>query len=175
MTAHVPGEVSNPSSWTNPWREELNALFLPLSLARRPALRRSSRPDYLFATDLPSFASAPCRDLFRESALRLGWDILECGGWFHLRKADSSAPPGWFPAEPRGEAACLRALLQRHPDRQAPASELLLPLLKAREQGEETWEKACRTLHRELARRLREGIPFPRFPGLTVPDTPADG
>ena len=149
------------SLWTNPWREELNALFLPLSLVRRPALRRSPGPDWLFATDLPSFASPGACEAFRRGAASLGWECGECAGWLHLRKP-SSPPPGWFPREAEGEALCLRELLRRHPGTGDPTSAIIL-LMKAREEGAESWEKACRALHRDFARRLREKKELPRI------------
>ncbi len=151
------------SSWKNPWREELNGLFLPLSLFRRPALRRSPRPDYLFSTDLPSFASPADCALFLERASALGWESVRLRGWLHLWKTSAPPPAGWFPPNPVGEAACLRALLRRHPGR-ADARDALILLLKAREEGPEAWESACRRLHQDFARRLREGASLPRLP-----------
>ena len=162
-------EVRKIRTWKNPWRKELHALFLPLSLPRTPALRRSLKPDWLFSTDLPSFASPDACKAFLRSAESLGWEAGEGAGpgpdasvrgWLELRRSVSSFPPGFFPVEAGGEYACLCALLARHPGSTDASSETIL-LLKAREEGAAAWENACRELHRELARRLRLHEPLP--------------
>ena len=96
---------------------------------------------------------------------------MEEDGWIHLRK-DSSAllPPGWFPEDASGEAACLVFLLRRHPGEADPLAETLL-LMKAREAGPASWEKACRALHRDFAARLRTHSPLPRLFGEACDET----
>lgn len=146
--------------WRNPWREELQALFLPLSLRRKPALRRSLRPDWLFAVDLPDCAEPEAVEDFLCRAEAGGWKAKEDGHWIQLKPAVFSFPEGMLPSPPEGEAACLDELLCRHPGSADPEAEMLF-LIKAREEGEADWESACRELHREFALRLRKGIPLP--------------
>ena len=149
--------------WINPWRKELQNLLDCPSLSRKPALRRSLREDYLFASDLPACASPANCAGFCIRAESAGWEALNVDGWIQLRRADGCLPEGWFPDTPEGEAACIRELICRHPGT-ADASRELILLLKAREEGPRAWELACRRIHQDLARRLREGEPLPRIP-----------
>lgn len=141
--------------WHNPWREELLTLLGRIFSARKPALRRSLRAEFLFATDLPRCAAeAACRRWIQE-ATAAGWDCRQFGDWIEIRRADGLPPEGWFPDSPTGEASCVAVLLRQHPE-EALSREELHTLLKAREAGPGPWEEACRTLHRSLAARLRE-------------------
>ena len=161
--------------WKNPLREELRCLFSSLSLRRAPALRRSSRADWLFASDLPACAAPEDCSAFLCLAGASGWECLEEQGWLFLRKAGLLLPADWFAARGRGEAACLGSLYARHPGR-ADADEAVFRLMKAREEGLPAWEKACRSLHLECARRLRQGLPLPRlFPEDSLPVREEDG
>lgn len=134
-----------------------------LPVSRKPALRRSPRPDSLFAADLPLCASVSACNTFILEAKSLGWESLEADGWIHLRKTCAPLPPGLFPAGAEGEASCLETLFCRHPGSEDAGPEIIL-LMKARESGPRDWEAACRSFHRELARRLRTGEPFPDIP-----------
>jgi len=145
-----------------PWRADIERLLLSVPSSRKPALRRSLREDWLFSTDLPRCASAEDCLRFQQSAQAAGWDAESSGEWIHLRKIPFYLPGGWFSPAVSAEAACLRVLLLRHPGTADPAVELLM-LMKAREEGNISWEKACRSLHREWARRLREGKPLPEI------------
>ena len=139
--------------WINPWRLELQRLF-PASVRRRPALRRSLNPEDLFSVDLPACASPADCLVFLDRVREAGWQACQADGWIQLRPPEGRAPEGWFPEEPRGEAACLLALLSRHPGT-ASSSREMTALLKAREQGATEWERACRILHENFAARLR--------------------
>jgi len=142
--------------WRNPWRKELLTLLGRISSARKPALRRSLRAEFLFATDLPLCAAEDaCRRWMREAA-STGWDCRQFGDWIEIRREDGLPPEGWFPDFPTGEASCVAVLLRRHPEETLAPAEILA-LLKAREAGPGPWEEACRTLHRSLAARLRQG------------------
>lgn len=147
--------------WVNPWRPELQELF-PASAQRRPALRRSLDPDWLFAADLPACADSGECGLFLRRAGEAGWEALPGGAWIQLRRPEGTVPEGWFPACPQGEAACLRSLLLRHPG-SAPSLRETNALLKAREQGPAAWERECRILHEDFASRLRLHLPLPRI------------
>lgn len=157
----MPGKNDFP--WINPWREELRALLSPLPVRRKPALRRSLRADYLFAVDLPACAEPTVCQSFLHAAAEAGWQAEPAAGWINLRKNLLSAPPGWFPEHPEGEAACLRELVRRHGEQNIPL-EFFLRLLKAREEGPAAWEDACRAAHQDFARRLRTGERIPLYP-----------
>ena len=96
--------------------------------------------------------------------------MLERDGWINLRRFADRLPAAWFPEGDRGEASCLRVLLLRHPGSADP-TEAITRLLKAREEGPLVWEQACFSLHGDIARRLREGLPLPRI-NLTEEDFP---
>ncbi len=161
--------------WKNPLREELLCLFSSLSLRRAPALRRSSRADWLFASDLPACAAPEDCSAFLCLAGASGWECLEDRGWLYLRKAGLLLPAAWFAVRGEGEAACLGSLYARHPGR-TDADETVFRLMKAREEGFPAWEKACRSLHLECAGRLRQGLPLPRiFSGDPLPAREEDG
>ena len=151
-----------------PWREELNRLLSGVPARRKPALRRSPKPEWLFATDLPACAEPGAAEAFLSLAGEAGWEAYSSGGWIHLWRACPGLPEHWFEEEPDGEAACLRALLARHPGSADARAEINL-LLKSREEGPAAWERACRELHRAWAADLRErrALPDVRFdPGF---------
>ena len=142
-------------AWINPWREELRSLLSLFPMLRSPALRRSLKEDWLYASDLPLCAEEAVLLQFREAASACGWETKVSENWLQLRKADPALPREWFPDSPRGESACLAELLRRHPELALDRRESI-QLLKAREAGEEAWDRCCRQLHRELARKLRK-------------------
>ena len=140
-------------AWINPWREELRSLLSLFPVRRSPALRRSLKDDWLYAADLPLCAEEAALDRFREAAAACGWETAEAEGWIQLRKVNPVPPGEWFPNPPREEAACLAELLRRHPELSLDRRETI-QLLKARETGEDAWDRCCRQVHREFARSL---------------------
>lgn len=137
-------------------RQELNRLLSAMEASRKPALRRSLSPDYLYATDLPLCASSEICEVFRRQAAAAGWESCPAGSWLNLRKAGALFPSGWWESLPReGEAACVSGLLLRHPSLRLSRSQAHL-LLKAREESPASLEKACRSVHQDFARQLRE-------------------
>lgn len=148
--------------WVNPWRQELREIMEKIPCSRPPALRRSRKEAYLFASDLPACVSAEACLLFLSQAKNAGWEAEQESGWLNLRKAGICRPAGWFPEGLGGEAACLRALACRHTGK-GEASREAIRLMKAREEGPQAWESACRTLHQEWARRLRTGEALPNL------------
>ena len=157
------------AAWRSPLRQELLDLFSALSLRRAPALRRSSRADWLFATDLPSCAAPEDCSAFLCLSEEKGWQAQTESGWMELRKPGILLPAEWFAEPADGEAACLGSLCARHPEREE-APEAVFRLIKAREEGPAAWEEACRALHGECARRLRLHLPLPRlFPEASLP------
>ena len=157
------------AAWRSPLRQELLDLFFALPLRRAPALRRSSRADWLFATDLPSCAAPEDCSAFLCLSEEKGWQAQTESGWMELRKPGILLPAEWFAEPADGEAACLGSLCARHPEREE-APEAVFRLIKAREEGPAAWEEACRALHGECARRLRLHLPLPRlFPEASPP------
>ena len=148
------------AEWINPWRTELQDLLLRVPVCRRPALRRSLRQDYLFSMDLPSFAEPESCDAFRRLAEMNGWECLQENGWLNLRKISRLLPEGLFSDQPEAEEASLLSLLRRHPCTTDPG-QAAIQLVKAREEGSPAWERTCRALHQDLARRLRRKEPCP--------------
>lgn len=146
----------------NALRTELNNLLAETTCPRLPALRRSLREDWLYATDLPALCGAETLRTVRLRLEEAGWESGTDSGWLQLRK-EVRLPPeelrdGFFGPE----AACCRSLLERHPARgdEFPRKAVFL-LLKAAEEGPSSYEKACGRLHREWAERLRKNVPLP--------------
>ena len=146
--------------WKNPLREEIHSLFAGLELKRRPALRRSLLPDYLFATDLPRFAAQAQVAAFSARAESLGWELLLRSEWLNMRKCGLVLPENLLPSFPGSESDCLRILLRRHPG-SADSDRAVFLLMKAREEGGPAMEAACRKLHREFAAALRRKEDLP--------------
>ena len=143
------------------WRDELTEMMISSGCVRMPAIRRSNRDHYLFATDYPSKADQKAMYVFIDRAVDAGWHIETVRGWIHLdRKAVFEAAE--TVPEPGPEAFCCLSLLERHPDnrKQSDGSAERL-LLKAMEEGRETYERTCEILHAEWAVLLRKmnGLP----------------
>ena len=146
----------------NALRKELTALLNKRPLHRTPAIRRSGQDEWLYATDIPALLSAEETASLREELDAAGWENTQDRGWILLRKEAAEPPEGWYEGTFGPEAACCASLLDRHPgspESNARAAERLL--IKAGEEGPGAYEKACRTLHRQWAERLRRGEPLP--------------
>ena len=156
---------NNSEPWESPWRKEVQRLLSEVSSSRRPALRRSRRADYLFATDLPCCAGEEDCQRFQRLAAEAGWETQPESGWIQLRKPAAPLPPGFLPGDPGEEWGCVLSLMRRHPG-QEDAAGVRIALMKAREDGSAAWQRACRAFHRDLARRLRQGESFPSLPEL---------
>ena len=140
----------------HPWRKELAALLAAAPVSRPPALRRSLHPEFLFATDLPACAGPESCEIFLRCAADAGWESFQESGWMNLRKKDVLFPPDWWDSLPQEEeAVCLRVLTAVHPSLRFSRLQSCM-LQKAREEGPDSLEKACRTVHRDFARQLRE-------------------
>ena len=61
---------------------------------RPPALRRSRREDWLYATDLPRTAERDQTEAFRKQAEKAGWRTEEKNGWIEMDL------PGALPQDP---------------------------------------------------------------------------
>ncbi len=147
---------NSPNHPVSPWRRELRLMLDTAGAARAPVLRRSRLPEFLYATDLPACASAGACAAFLLAAAEAGWESTSVGGWICLRKAGCLFPEPWpFFLPGDGEGACLRELSRRHPGL-LPSRAQAIALLKAMEEGPAELEKACRSIHEDFARRLRE-------------------
>ena len=152
---------------TNALREELNCLIVPEDGRRRPAIRRSLREEWLYATDLPSYASGEQVEAVRRELEGAGWESLAEEGWLQLRKPVDVPPEGWFDGPFGPEAECCRSLLDRHPEcRQEKDQRIGYKLIRAGEEGPEAYETACRKLHHDWAERLRKKQKLPNISPL---------
>lgn len=150
----------------NELRLEIRELLAGTECVRPAALRRSRQEDYLFTTDLPAAASAEAAEEFRRKAEEAGWRTKVTDGWIELDRIPEKLSAGFVPDSPGPEARCCASLLRRHRDKRKNGDREKRLLLKAAEEGPDTYEKACGSLHREWAAALRKGE--------TLPDLPAE-
>lgn len=148
----------------NALRSELNTLIFCDGDGRKPAVRRSLREAWLYATDLPSIVN---EGILEEICCRLaagGWEIKTESGWMQLRKTVTEPPGNWFDGPFGPEAECCRSLLERHTEREAePDNRIEYSLIRAGEEGAEAYENVCRRLHCEWAERLRKKQKLPNI------------
>ena len=146
----------------NGLRKELSALLALSGAQRKPALRRSLREDWLYATDLPGLCSGDIPEELRERLDAAGWENFLDGDWLQLRKPAADPPEDWYEGAFGPEAACCLSLLKRHAGSAGGNPETAQrALIKAGEEGGEAYEAACAGLHRKWAERLRRGEPLP--------------
>ena len=146
----------------NALRKELAALLDDSGARRKPALRRSLREDWLYATDYPVLCSGGMPDTLRDRLEAAGWEMVLDGEWLQLRKPAAEPPENWYEGSFGPEAACCLSLLERHAGTACGAPEAVQrALIKAGEEGGKAYETACAELHREWAERLRHGEPLP--------------
>lgn len=141
-------------------RQQLQQLLLQTPVSRRPSLRRSDRPDALFATDLPLLAEEDDLTAAIAVAVQAGWRISFLpNGWMTLDH-DVPAPPLSIPPMSQGETGCCLSLLLRHPDGTAE-KEYIRAIVKAADIGPVEVEKLCRIWHGDFAARLRQHQALP--------------
>ena len=146
----------------NALRKDLTEILTLLPEGRKPALRRSLREEWLYATDVPVISGGDVPAALRKALTGAGWEYLQEGDWLQLRKPAPEPPEGWYAGLSGPEAACCLSLLDRHPVRSCePAEPLQRKLIKAGEEGGKALEEACAALHREWAERLRQKRPLP--------------
>ena len=147
---------------SNALRKELTALITVRSMMRQPAIRRSSREEWLYATDVILLLSREERDLLQRELTADGWEYTEEHGWMLLRKTAEEPPENWYNGSFGSEAGSCASLLDRHKDKTGQHAETVQRILiKAGEEGDRAYESACRALHREWAERLRRGEQLP--------------
>lgn len=145
----------------NAMRLELTALLAAPSY-RTPAIRRSMKAEWLYATDYPVLCCG-VPEKTAEALTGAGWEYIQDGNWLLLRKPSPEPPENWYAEKTFGpEARCCLSLLERHSARTEEAAETAQRILiKAGEEGGKAYEEACKTLHREWAARLRQGKQLP--------------
>ena len=147
----------------NALRLELAEILAGIGGVRKPALRRSRREDRMYATDLAGMPEGPERNALAARLREAGWDAADEGGWLELRKSAAEPPEGWYGGLFGPEAACCRATLERHPEREKEDDTVECRLVKAGEEGQEAYEQACREIHGIFAERLRRKEKLPRI------------
>lgn len=143
----------------NKLRQELQELLAGTPCTRPPALRRSLRGDFLYASDLPQAAGRDAVECFLRKAREAGWHAAETEGWIQLDRYPADPPE--LPGRAGPEARCCAALLRRHTGPRRDSERERRMLLKAAEEGAGAWETACGRLHREWAADLRTHRPLP--------------
>lgn len=145
-----------------PLRMELAKIISETETCRPPAIRRSSRTEWLYATDLPQIADSRETADFIRRAETAGWYVKQESGWIYLDRNSYKKAPENIPTVSGPERACLKSLIQRHEKDRVPSDgEAERMLIKAGEKGPDAYESTCRYLHRKWAERLRNhcGIP----------------
>ncbi len=147
----------------NAWRLEIKEWLEEAGAPRPPALRRSLREDFLYATDLPKLLPREELERFEQRAEAAGWTWREEGDWLELTRGGEAPPAGWYGGPFGGEAACCLSLLERQGGGKGTDDRAVLKLIKAGEEGPEACEKVWREIHLNWAERLREGKELPQM------------
>ncbi len=146
----------------NALREELAAVLTPPAGGRPPAIRRSPREEWLYMTDLPVLYGGTVPNTLLTALTGLGWEYRQEDDRLQLRKPAPEPPEHWYAGPFGPEAGCCLSLLDRHPQRDVEDSGAAQrTLIKAGEEGEKAYEETCAALHKDWARRLREGKSLP--------------
>ncbi|MCR5565727.1 MAG: hypothetical protein K6F61_02660 [Clostridiales bacterium] len=146
----------------NALRKELAAMLKSPAGNRTPVIRRSLREEWIYATDLPALYGGGVPETVRQELDSAGWEYAPDGEWLQMRKAAEEPPEDWYRGIFGTEAACCLSLLQRHAvSEKTPSDAAQRMLIKAGEEGSETYEKACAAIHRKWAEYLRQGSGIP--------------
>ena len=146
----------------NQLRTQIRAMLNRCADGRAPALRRSRRPEFLYAADLPLSSSPEAVDRFLSLAREEGWKTETADGWVYLDRPVIRPPENGFSGPYGPEAACCLSLIRRHgkkaedPEHSAEGS-----LVKAGEEGSREYERVCGILHAQWAEALRNGEMIP--------------
>ena len=148
----------------NKLRKEMQEMLATAETDRPPALRRSLREEYLYATDLPQAAAEEAVSAFRRRAEEAGWHTEAENGWILLDPPCAALQETVFRGACGCEAKACISLLRRHPEGRRPGQREIRMLAKAAEESTDAFEKTCAALHREWAAALRQGEPLPEIP-----------
>ena len=146
----------------NALRKELSQLLTGCRPFRSPALRRSVRDEWLYATDIIGLLSGEEAGRLRRELAEAGWEYQQESAWLLLRKRMPEPPGTWFEGSFGPEAGCCLSLLERHTAdcREDPAM-VHIALIKAGEEGEKAYEALCGRIHMDWAQRLRQKQQLP--------------
>ena len=148
----------------NALRKELTELLTGAAESRKPAVRRSRKAEWLYATDLPSLYAGIIPDTLKAALTGAGWVYAQEGDWLELRKTADEPPEDWYGGPFGPEAACCRSLLERQGSSCiGPSDAVQRMLIKAGEEGSSAYEDTCAILHREWAERLRKREALPNI------------
>ncbi len=146
----------------NALRRELATLLDGRKTNRQPALRRSIREEWLYATDIAALLSGSEEAQLQSELSAAGWEFLRENDWILLKKSAAEPPEDWYEGQFGTESSCCLSLLERHAedcgDDPAPVQRALI---KAGEQGTAAYERICRSIHRDWAQRLRQKRQLP--------------
>ncbi len=146
----------------NEMRKELASVLAGSGENGAPVIRRSLSEDWLYATYLPVMKNGSIPEPVIRRLTEAGWEFVQDGSWLQLRKSAPEPPENWYSGAFGPEAGCCLSLMERHPADEGESSETAQRMLiKAGEEGETAYEKACAVLHRKWAERLRKGEALP--------------
>ncbi len=148
----------------NKLRREIRDLIDATPCRRPPALRRSLRDDFLYATDLPQAAEESAVRDFCRRAEEAGWRTEAGNGWIQMDTGRAEPGGAGFRGPYGTEAQACAGILRRHPGNRRDGTREKRLLAKAGEEGPAAFEKACTALHREFAAALRLGEQLPDLP-----------
>ncbi len=148
----------------NALRQEMAQMLGETACRRPPALRRSLKDEWLYATDLPLAAGEEEAAAFRKRAEERGWLTGRDGAWIQMTRESPEPPENGFDGPYGREAVCCASLLRRHTPVADGTEErrIRTMLIKAGEEGAEAYEQACGRVHREWAVRLRKKKALPK-------------
>ena len=148
----------------NEMRKELASVLTGSAENRAPVIRRSLSEDWLYATYIPVLNNGSIPETVIRRLTGAGWEYAQDGSWLQLRKSASEPPENWYSGPFGPEAGCCMSLMERHPADEGETTEAVQRMLiKAGEEGETAYEKACAVLHRIWAERLRRGEALPNI------------
>lgn len=140
-------------------RLELNTLMAAAQPSRKPALRHANREGWLLCSDVPSLLDEAALTALCDQLHAAGWQTQLQNGWLYFDKP-VPVPVVDMAAEFPGEVGCVVSLLRRHNDA-APCGEAIRLLCCAHDKGAVQVERLCRTLHQQMAEKLRLHQPLP--------------
>ena len=144
------------------WREQLSGLMSDAGYRRKPAIRRSTRDGYLFATDFPQAADEHSVQVFLKTAENTGWKTEMISGWIELTRYTDFAEASDRSVFGSPEAACCLSLLNRYNGDKAPSDgDIERKILKALEEGFDKYDSLCRSIHSSWAAALRRHEELP--------------
>ena len=142
------------------WREELMQLMGESGYRRLPALRRSSKEMWLFATDYPQAADNQSVQRLLDMLREVGWKAELDAGWVFIDRFPvyeaSEEQPFRTP-----EACCCLSLIKRNLNKMPSDGSIERKILKALEEGKDAYDRICTDVHAQWAALLRQHKDLP--------------